>query len=163
MASSSDRCYNDAYNNYNGNNCTYSSWDNWVRWVVLVVIVVIFLIVLFLFSCITARRRRRQGLRPYHGTGWLASGGRPNYNAQPYYASQNPQQPANNYNYGNNNAPPAYTPSNAGYYGQNYEMQAPQNAYHPNGMRDGETAYAPPSSPPPGKPKYGGQSDGVVR
>ena len=106
------------------------------------------------------------GLRPYHGTGWLGGHGPVTYNPQPYYnQNQPPQQPANNYNYENNTAnPPAYTPSNTGYYGQNYEMQAPQNAYHPDSTRDGENVYAPPSSPPPGKPKYGGPSnDGIVR
>lgn len=93
-----------------------------------------------------ARRRRRQGLRPYYGTAWL-SGPPPPDNQQGYY-----------YNY---QPPPQYTPNPppAGYYGggttnQGYfggqqtgiELQTPQNAYRP-----GEQVYSPPPGPPPAK------------
>jgi hypothetical protein len=116
--------------------------------------------------CITARRRRRRGLQPYRGTGWLGGNHGPvTYNPQPYYNNnQYPNQPGNNTTYGNNGggAPPTYNASNAGYYGQNsgVEMQPPQNSYQPN-TRDGDNVYAPPSSPPPGKGHYG--NDGIIR
>ncbi|KAI9697100.1 MAG: hypothetical protein M1820_007915 [Bogoriella megaspora] len=161
------RCNNN-YNSWDDDYDCSSSWNSWVRWVVVVIIIVAFLTILFLFSCITARRRRRLGQRPYYGTGWLAGQHGPvTYNPQPYY-NNNPQnqQPSNNYNYGNQ-APPAYTQSqgqNASYYGGRdgvgYEMQPPQQAhYQPD--RSGEDVYAPPAGAPP-KKGYG-QEDGVIR
>lgn len=140
------RCYYDRYGN---RRCTNSAWNNWVRWVVLVVVVVGFLLLFVLCSCLTARRRRKAGRKPFYGTGWAARPGmynnqQPNqYSAQPYY-SNNPQ-----------GAPPSYDAHNNGYYGgganQNYygqqtgvELQSPQPAYSGGG-------YAPPPGPPPAK------------
>ncbi|KAI4185265.1 MAG: hypothetical protein L6R41_004221 [Letrouitia leprolyta] len=118
-------------------------------------------------SCITARRRRRQGMTPYRGTGW--AGGRTpaghapaQYTgAQPYYGGDNQY---------NNQPPvqPAYSPPpNGNYYGnqganQTYfggqqsgvELQSPNNTYQP--PRGGDQVYSPPTGPPPSK-------DGIVR
>merc|ERR1711964_813357 len=52
-------------------NCYYSTWDNWGRWVALVLIVLFFLFLGLAFSCISQRRRRRRGLAPMYGTGWM--------------------------------------------------------------------------------------------
>lgn len=101
-------------------------------------------------SCLTARRRRKAGRKPFYGTGWAARPGLYNnqnnnqYNAQPYYANQ----PAPPYDAATNN-------NNNGYYGgganQNYygqqngvELQQPQPSY-------GGGGYAPPPGPPPAK------------
>ncbi|KAI7111023.1 hypothetical protein KC352_g36017, partial [Hortaea werneckii] len=45
------------------------AWNSWARWLVLALIIVGAFFIFFLFSCITARRRRRHGYRPYRGTG----------------------------------------------------------------------------------------------
>ncbi|KAI7034547.1 hypothetical protein KC352_g47135, partial [Hortaea werneckii] len=50
-------------------NCYNSAWNSWARWLVLALIIVGAFFIFFLFSCITARRRRRHGYRPYRGTG----------------------------------------------------------------------------------------------
>lgn len=116
-------------------------------------------------SCLSARRRRKQGLTPFRGTGWAAPGHGPvqyNPNAttqstQPYYQTQP--------NSGWSQPAPAYSPppnntyygngENAGYYGQQsgIEMQnqpsQPQTAYQP--PRGGDYVYQPPPGPPPGK------------
>ncbi|KAK4697818.1 hypothetical protein P7C71_g332, partial [Lecanoromycetidae sp. Uapishka_2] len=162
---------NDGYNNgYNdGYGCNYnSSWSNWGRWVVLAAIIVGAFFIFLIFSCITARRRRRQGQNPWRGTGW-AGGRTPAGHGPAQYTGQ--PAPA----YGNNNgaaAPPVYSPqpTQGGYYNQGYnsgganqgyfggqqqqgvELQQPENVY----ARDGD--YAPPAGPPPGK---GG--DGIIR
>lgn len=109
----------------------------------------------FLHSCITARRRRKMGYQPYRGTGWALRGHGPvqyNQNAQPYY--QNAQPYYNN----SNNPPPAYTPPpNQGYYGQqnhngpygnDVELQQPQNTYGGYGRQE-QGVYEPPKGPPP--------------
>ncbi|KAL8830980.1 MAG: hypothetical protein Q9191_001129 [Dirinaria sp. TL-2023a] len=116
-------------------------------------------------SCITARRRRRQGMNPYRGTGW-AAGRTPAGHAPAQYTGA--PQP---YYQQSNNAAPAYAPPNQGYYGhdsnQGYfgggqqnsvELQPsfPSNTYQP--QRGGDNAYSPPPGPPPGK-----QNDGIVR
>lgn len=106
-------------------------------------------------SCITARRRRRAGATPYYGTGWAARPG--NYNAQPYYnQNNNYQHPPPQYS-ANPPQQQGYYGANAGYYGQQngVELQQPQPTYTRDG---GESGYAPPAGPPPGK---GG--DGVIR
>lgn len=122
------------------------------------------------WSCINNRRRRRQGLNPRYGTGWMMHG-RPQYynNGAPP-----PGQPQPQYNNGgggwfghhkNNQPPPpqysadpvpnqytgqTFSP-NDGYYGQqqnNVPLQQPTGSYYPRG---GETVYEPPNHPPPGK------------
>ncbi|QIW95911.1 hypothetical protein AMS68_001429 [Peltaster fructicola] len=130
------RYYTDcAYGSYN---CGYSAWNSYGRWIFLACVIVFALFVFFLFSCITARRRRKMGYRPYPGTGWAAGApaghGQAQYNPQPYY--QNQPQPAFN---NSNNPPPAYqTEQNAGYYNRDVELQQPT------------AAYKPPQGPPPG-------------
>lgn len=133
----------------------YTPWSDWGRWVFLAGIILLFL-VFFLLACISARRRRRAGLRPYRGTGWMggppAGHGPAVYTAQhstsapPYQAHPPPNDPA-----------PQYTPqpqqsyfgNNTGYYGpqSGVELQSPSNAYQP--QRGGEPVYTPPPGPPP--------------
>ncbi|CAF9907218.1 MAG: hypothetical protein HETSPECPRED_007073 [Heterodermia speciosa] len=130
----------------------------------------------------SARRRRRQGMNPYRGTGWAAGRVPPGHapaqytGAQPYYAG-------NQYNQGQNQAAPPYSPTNnqggadgyyannqgnQGYYGNNQagqgyfggqqngvELQQPNSSYQP--QRGGDPVYSPPAGPPPGK------GDGIVR
>jgi len=146
-------------------NCYYgSTWDRWGRWVALVAIVFVVLLIAFAFSCTNARRRRRRGVAPVYGTGWLGGGKFNGQNAQQYNNGQ-PQ-------YGQ--AAPPYSPpaqqyqntghtynSNEGYYGQQsgIEMQPPQNTYQP--QRGGQNVYEAPQGPPPGKGGY--QNDGIIR
>jgi len=92
----------------------------------------------------TARRRRRQGLQPFRGTGW-AQGRTPaghapaQYSgAQPYYEN-NPNGAA---------APPVYSPpATQGYYNQGYNNQGANQGYF-GGQQQGvelqqpATAYA---------------------
>ena len=121
-------------------------------------------------SCILipAGRRRRLGLEPNRGRGWAAGAPPPGHGPARYTGA--PPQP---YFANNNQAPPVYSPpiSNQGYYNQGHEqnqgyfggqqqgveLQPPVNAYAP--QRGGETVYAPPAGPPPGK--KGG--DGIIR
>lgn len=154
-------------NNINGNNdeyCDfygcYSSWDSWGRWVTFVLIVIAILLLAFVFSCITSRRRRRRGMQPMYGTGWMASKppvGQQYGNANNYYSNepyhggaQAPpySPPVNNQHTGNT------FNSNDGYYGQQsgIELQTPQSAYQP--QRGGDPVYDPPQGPPPGKDGY---------
>jgi len=145
---------------YYDNNCNYSTWDNWGRWVALAVIVVVVLLLAFLFSCFNTRRRRRLGLAPMYGTGWMPyTGNKPN--------GAYPQNGGGYYNSYNGGAAPPYSPpvenqqtgntfnSNEGYYGghggygQNVELQQPQNSYYP--QRGGDNVYEAPQGAPPGK------------
>ena len=104
------------------------------------------------FSCLSARRRRRVGARPFSGTGWAAAPfghGPTTYN--PNYNQQAPQQ----------NRPPGY--QQGGYYGANQgyfggqetgtELRQPESAY-----RGGDPVYTPPTGPPPKK-----GDDGIIR
>jgi hypothetical protein len=146
------------YNNYYYD----SPWNSWGRWVALVAVILFVIIVLFTLSCINSRRRRRMGLPPRYGTGWLAGKTPYGHNAPQYY-NNGPQT------YG---APaPPYSPpvenqytgqtfnSNEGYYGQQngIELQQPQHAYAP--QRGGDPVYDAPQGPPPKK----GYNDGVIR
>lgn len=110
-----------------------------------------------------ARRRRRRGVQPFYGTGWMApAGGKwgPNQNSHQMHGynsgyNANYQQP-NAYG-ANYQPPPAYGQQqpqytgttfnpNDGYYGQqNSGVQPPQGTY----QRD--DPYGPPPNPPPGK------------
>ncbi|PMD32539.1 hypothetical protein L207DRAFT_518462 [Hyaloscypha variabilis F] len=148
--------YCNGYTDFNGN-CN-SRWNTWGRWVALAVIIVIFLILAFLCSCYNTRRRRRRGMAPMYGTGWMGGnwGNKPPYGPQygngGYY---------NNQPYNGGAAPPYEPPvphqttgttfnSNDGYYGQNaYELQQPQSAYQP--QRGGDPVYDAPEGPPPKK------------
>jgi len=144
----SNVCYDQFGNAYRCN----SGWNSWGRWVALGIILVGAFLLFFLFSCLTARRRRRAGRQPYYGTGWVGrtpfGHGQATYN--PNYQSQQP-----NYNQNQYQTPPAYNQT-GGYYGQNQgyfggrqtevEMQPPSNTY-----RGGEGVYEPPQGPPPAK------------
>lgn len=112
--------------------------------------------------CLSQRRRRKAGSKPYYGTGWtykLPGGGGQQYNPQ-YNQQQGYQAPQT---YGNQNQGYNQSVPQGGYYGGNNttgggaaasyfggqrndpEMQSPQNVYN-NG-----SGYAPPAGPPPGK------------
>ncbi|KAF2152636.1 hypothetical protein K461DRAFT_268548 [Myriangium duriaei CBS 260.36] len=128
----SKRYYCDSYGY-----CYNSGWSSWGRWVVFAICVGGALVLFFLFSCITARRRRRAGMQPFRGTGW-AAGGPPGHGAATYnpnYRMQqqppyNPGDPTQQPYYNNNQPPPAYhTPQNAGYYGGDAGIQQPPAAY----------------------------------
>ncbi|KAJ5908850.1 hypothetical protein N7495_001532 [Penicillium taxi] len=125
-----------------------SSWDRWGRWIAFAVIVGCAFLLFFGFACINARRRRYSGLRPYHGTAWMAPPPGPPPPNQPIYQNEA---------YYHQAPPPQYTasPQSYGYFGaQNapvqrdangIELQQPQHAYtHAAG-------YAPPEGPPPNK------------
>lgn len=103
------------------------------------------LMAFIIFSCVSARRRRKMGFAPYRGTGW--AGGRnnnaqPQYNnSQPYYNNTSQQQPAPAYN-----AAPAATHNGGAaqdYYG-NGGVQQPMQTYN-----RGHEEYKPPTGPPP--------------
>jgi len=149
---------------YYSYNCNYSTWNSWGRWVALVIIVVALLLLAFLFSCFNTRRRRRRGLAPMYGTGWMPyTGVKPGYNQNPggYYNSNQPY---------NGGAAPPYSPpfenqqtgntfnSNEGYYGHQgngyggngVELQPPQNAHYAP-QRGGDPVYEAPMGAPPGK------------
>ncbi|MCJ1397698.1 hypothetical protein MMC11_000894 [Xylographa trunciseda] len=154
------------------------AFSSYGRWILLGAIIVAALLFFLAFSCLSARRRKRQGLQPYRMTGW-AHQGYLNNNQNQY---QPPVQPYgnNNPNYYNNNAgtpnnaPPTYEPPKQGsYYGngntngtaganQSYfggqqsgiELQQPNNSYQPRG---GENEYSAPDGPPPAK------GDGIIR
>jgi len=155
---------------YGYNNGYYysSPWNSWGRWVALVCIIVFVLLLAFVFSCINARRRRRRGLPPRYGTGFLAGKTPPGHN-RPQYTGYDGGQ-TGPYN-GGAPAPPYSPPvennytgntfnSNDGYYGQQsgIELQPPQSAYQP--PRGGDPVYEAPQGPPP---KKGYQNDGIVR
>jgi len=114
-----ERCYYDS-----GYYVCTSTWSDWGRWVALVIIIIAAFLVFFLFACISARRRRRQGLSPMYGTGWVSAPPPAQYNQQP---------------------PPQYTPSGGYYSGQQngVELQQPQNAYV-----GGQQVYQEPAGPP---------------
>ncbi|SMQ51727.1 unnamed protein product [Zymoseptoria tritici ST99CH_1A5] len=142
------------YTAFGGRRCygnRYSTWNSWARWLVLGLVVGAAILFFLVFSCISARRRRKAGSQPFRGTGW-ALGKTPNRNdntAQPYYGNnmQNMQTTQPYYNNSNNPAPPpTYGGANNSYYGKdNTGVQAPAPAYG---------GYAPPQGPPPGGRNY---------
>jgi hypothetical protein len=131
-------CYEDQYGNLYGE--CYSAWDNWIRWVVLGIIIAIFFLLFLSCSCLSARRRRRQGLQPFYGTGWT----------QRQYPYFNPQHQGGYYGgpaappYAPNDGPPPYHHAPQ----PGIELQPPVQAYRPDGE---DRAFEPPMSPPPGK------------
>lgn len=150
----------------------YSTWDSWGRWVALGVVVVVFTILAFLFSCYNSRRRRRRGMAPMYGTGWMGGNWASKPPAGQQYGAGQGAYYSNEPYHGGVAAPP-YTPpvpnqatgttfnSNDGYYGQNtygqqsYELQQPQSSYQP--QRGGDPVYDAPQGPPPKK------GDGIIR
>ncbi|KAH7400476.1 chitin synthesis regulation, resistance to congo red-domain-containing protein [Cadophora sp. MPI-SDFR-AT-0126] len=144
----------------------YSTWDNWGRWVALVLIVIFFLFLGLAFSCFSQRRRRRRGLAPMYGTGWM--GGKHNGQQQQYgnngaWAHQQGGYQAPPPPYMGNQATGTTFQSNDGYYGhgnnqgygQGIELQQPGASYQP--QRGGDNVYEPPMGPPPAK------GDGIIR
>ncbi|KAI9720593.1 MAG: hypothetical protein M1812_002773 [Candelaria pacifica] len=166
--------YCDYYGNCDGyGNGYYSSWDSWGRWVVLAAILVGFFLLFVLCSCITSRRRRRNGLTPYRGTGWAAGKTPPGHAPATYTGAPQPGYGGEQYNQA---APPMYSPppANNGYYGNNnagyganqsyfgggqqqtgIELQQPQHAYQP--ASGGDPVYQAPPGAPPAK------NDGIIR
>ncbi|WYZ34702.1 hypothetical protein EsH8_I_000978 [Colletotrichum jinshuiense] len=150
----------------NGGCYERGSWYWWGRWVLAAVVVGIALLILILLGCMNSRRRRKRGVQPFYGTGWMSNNNNKHnqgtyaYN-QPYNGQQQgyggyPPQPQGAYQapppaYGQAQQQPQYTGTtfnpNDGYYGGHNEgihLQQPQNAY----QRD---VYTPPAGPPPGK------------
>ncbi|TKA68393.1 hypothetical protein B0A55_08931 [Friedmanniomyces simplex] len=152
---SNGNCYYNSSNNYV---CNGSTWSNWARWLVLALIILGALFVFFLFSCLTARRRRKMGYQPYHGTGWALGRTPPGHAPATYNARPQQEQPTTAAPYYNNNSnspynanPPAYGAANDYYGGNNdVEMQPPQPVYGANNNRKADQ-YAPPVGPPPGR------------
>ncbi|PWY91844.1 hypothetical protein BO94DRAFT_381592 [Aspergillus sclerotioniger CBS 115572] len=139
----------DCYDTVNGRVCDGSTWYDWGRWIAFGVIVAVALTIFFFFACYNARRRRRQGLRPHPGTGWLA-GPPPTFQQSQQQAAQQNQRPYYADPYYQQQPPPQYSPHPHayGYFGgqqTGIELQSPPNAYH-----GGERVYqAPPGPPPP--------------
>ncbi|KAF4463102.1 hypothetical protein FALBO_10082 [Fusarium albosuccineum] len=149
-----------------GNYCRRSGWSYWGRWVLAGVCILLFILIL---SCLalrsfTARRRRRRGVQPFYGTGWMAGGNNKPWGNQNNHQMYNYNNQGGGYNpdypqqhgYGAPPPPPAYqqqpqytgTTFNPqdGYYGQQHSgVQPPQGTY----QRD--EPYSPPAGPPPGK------------
>jgi len=145
----SKRYYNNCgYGYYYGNNgCYYSGWSYYGRWILLAVILFVAFAVFFSISCLNARRRRRRGISPITGTGWMAPAGhgQAQYTGNQSYPMNNQQQQYQPPSY----APPSNTGANAGYYGgQEGGVTAPAGTYQPKG---GENVYAPPEGPPPNR------------
>ncbi|GKT83278.1 hypothetical protein Ct61P_01128 [Colletotrichum tofieldiae] len=120
-------------------------------------------------GCMNARRRKRRGVQPFYGTGWMGGNNKHNQHQQATYAYNQqyngqqqgyagyPQQgadgsyPAPPPAYGQAQQNPQYTGTtfnpNDGYYGghnEGIQLQQPQSSY----QRD---VYSPPAGPPPGK------------
>ncbi|CAI4216462.1 unnamed protein product [Parascedosporium putredinis] len=49
-----------------------SNWYYWGRWVVAGVIIFVVVFICLIMACMNSRRRRKRGLRPMYGTGWMA-------------------------------------------------------------------------------------------
>lgn len=136
-----DGCGDGWYRGYDGF-CYryYSSWYWWGRWVI-VGLAILFMLIVVSWLVRNSRRRRRQGLQPMYGTGWMAPAPA-YYPPPPLYSREDPgagqPPPPGGYKYGHGE----------GYYGGNQEgiqLQPPANTYH----RGPEPDYAPPPGPPP--------------
>ncbi|KAL2023219.1 hypothetical protein VTK56DRAFT_3342 [Thermocarpiscus australiensis] len=133
-----DGCGVGRYRGPDGFCYSYSSWNWWGRWVLTGLAILFFLIVLALLFR-NSRRRRRNGLRPMYGTGWMAP---PQY-YQPPPPQYTPHDQGNVYN-----PPPDGHKfnQNDGYYGnqEGIELQQPPNTYQRNTNED----YVSPPGPP---------------
>ncbi|KAI1828048.1 chitin synthesis regulation, resistance to congo red-domain-containing protein [Xylaria intraflava] len=129
-----------------GNDCIRGDpWFWYGRWILLAVLLVFVFLLLFTYACLQSRRRRRQGMSPMYGTGWMAPNNGQYYNPPQAYNSEAYHQP-----------PPAY-----GAPGQSYPMdnryQTADGQYNrqasgvepPKNVYSGD--YAPPAGPPPNK------------
>ncbi|KAF2397988.1 hypothetical protein EJ06DRAFT_532350 [Trichodelitschia bisporula] len=132
-------CYSDSYGY---RRCSRTGWSNWGRWVVLGLVILVFLAFVSCL-CLSSRRRRRRGARPMYGTGWMAPGPAPPYNAPNPTYNPPPGGNVQYAHYGNSGPPP------------------PDYSSRPAGQGE----YAPPPGPPPGqqtgvempKPTHGNQ------
>jgi hypothetical protein len=139
---------------YSGGYCYRNSgWYWWGRWVFAGVVIVFILAVIVLLGCLSNRRRRRQGLAPRYGTGWLGPKFGPGYqNNANYNSYQQPPPPPPQYSQQPQYTGTTYNP-NEGYWGppqqqQGIALQQPQNSYYPRG---GDNDYEPPAGAPPAK------------
>jgi len=139
--------YSDGYCYENSNN-----WYSWGRWVLVAGVVLVILLIFVTMGCINSRRRRRNGLPPRYGTGWMS--------APPKYSQNDPS-------YYGGAPPPQYQPpqhpnpqltsltfnQNEGYYGspprENVLLQEPSQSYQRG--TGGDPVYDPPVGPPPSK------------
>ncbi|KAJ0121636.1 Protein RCR2 [Diaporthe amygdali] len=151
--------------------CYQSNWSYWGRWVLAAIVIVFFLVLFLTWSCISNRRRRRAGMNPRYGTGWMMPGQQYGNGQQPQYGNgwfgqnkynnnqqpQYQQPPPPQYTPANGPVPNQYTGqtfnSNEGYYGQHNNnndipLQQPGSSYYPRG---GDNVYEPPTGPPPAK------------
>jgi hypothetical protein len=129
---------------YYYDNC--SNWDYWGRWVFTAVVIIVIIGILFTLACVNARRRRRRGMTPMYGTGWMGGKYQNGYNNPQAYNPPPPQ-------YSSQPMPNQYTGNtfntNEGYYGhhEGIQLQQPTNVYN----RAPENGYEAPPGPPPSK------------
>lgn len=150
---------------YSNGRCYRSSWYGWGRWVLAGAVILFFILLFVIIGCISARRRRKRGLHPMYGTGWMASPGKhggqypppqqqwygPAQQQQPQYGPPQYDGQTGQYQYGMTpQQNPQYTgttfQTSDGYYGghnEGVQLQSPPNTY--------QSVYAPPAGPPPGK------------
>ncbi|KAH8905403.1 hypothetical protein BR93DRAFT_939381 [Coniochaeta sp. PMI_546] len=135
-----------------------SGWYFWGRWLFAGIVIAFVIGAIVLLGCINSRRRRRQGLAPRYGTGWMAPAPKYSPNSGGYVPPppQYTSTPMQNYPPPGQQQQPQYTGqtfnSNDGYYGGHNEGVAPPpNTYYPQRGVGGENVYEPPAGPPPGK------------
>ncbi|KAH9908999.1 chitin synthesis regulation, resistance to congo red-domain-containing protein [Xylariomycetidae sp. FL2044] len=131
----------------------YSAWSWYGRWIFAAVVIVVILAIAFIWACINSRRRRRRGVKPLMGTGWMA-GPPPQYhnNPQGYNAPPPPAYgapPGQSYPMQGQSTGNTFHP-NDGYYGQHEGVQAPKNV-HAADNNNSNNDYAPPPGPPPAR------------
>jgi len=139
----------------NGYCYSNSSWYFWGRWLLAGIVILFIIGAIVLLGCINSRRRRKRGLAPRYGTGWMAPKYGHNTGAYVPPPPQYSATPMQNYPQGHTQQP-QYTGqtfnSNEGYYGGHSEGVAqPPNTYYPQRGVGGEDVYEPPTGPPPGK------------
>ncbi|KAI0199148.1 chitin synthesis regulation, resistance to congo red-domain-containing protein [Astrocystis sublimbata] len=134
-----DPCGSHQHLNYQGY-CVNDSFYGYGRWILAAVIIGLFFATFFLWACINTRRRRRQGVRPMYGTGWMAAPPQYNNNNPNAYNPPPPAYGAQSYPMDNR-----YQPAEGAYGQQSTGVEPPKNVY------GGGNEYAPPAGPPPGK------------
>ncbi|KAF2430818.1 hypothetical protein EJ08DRAFT_660497 [Tothia fuscella] len=139
-------CY---YDSFGRRRCRNNAFSSWGRWIVLGLIL-LFALLFLLSICITTRRRRARGHKPFYGTGWIpgakpAQGQNVNDNANANYGNEQNYQPPYNSNNGAY-APPQEPKPTYGQGQQTYGGQ--QNGYE---MNNNSAGYQAPPGPPPGQ------------
>ncbi|KAI1383255.1 chitin synthesis regulation, resistance to congo red-domain-containing protein [Hypoxylon trugodes] len=148
-----DRYCNNSYYSDRYGNC-YSAWSWYGRWIFAAVVIVLVLAIFLIWACVNSRRRRRQGLQPMYGTGWMAGqqDGAHYNNPQGYNNNPPPAYgapPGQSYPMQNQYTGTTFSP-NDGYYGQHEGVvQPPKNVY--NNANANKNDYAPPEGPPPNR------------